>query len=820
MARHANVLFVTAPFVMAATMAASPVQAAERQQISIAPGRLGEAAISLGRQTGVSIGMSDQSLTGIATPAVQGRMSVEGALKRLLKGSGASIRRIGDGTFRIVRDRAIGDGRAREQPRLAVALPAPEPEQEPAEIIVTASKRDTPLPRYAGMVEVVGDSAFTAGEAAGGSAGLIFRVASLSSTHAGAGRNKLFIRAIADSGVAGPTQATTGQYLGDMRLNYAAPDPDLKLYDMQGVEVLEGPQGTLYGAGSLGGIVRMIPNAPNLVRTGGQVSAGLSATQHGDPGGDLAATINLPIVTEKIALRVVGYGVQDGGYIDNVHPDRRKDDVNRTRTYGGRAALRFAPDEDWTIDVTGVYQRIDADDAQYAAKSIGDLKRASAVAQPYSSDYALANLRVERQWDDLRFLSSTGFVRNILTESFDATQPDGPAALFRQRNKVDIFSTENRIVRDLDNGLGWILGASYLESTSDIQRTLTSYGTEPVQAEVIPGVPMYGRGMPATSTGVRNRIREATLFGEASFEPIAGLIATVGGRLTNSRLSGEALDPIAFLSMTAIAKAEAQANRNETIFLPSFSLLTDAVPGMTLYARFQQGFRPGGLAVDDQHIQRFRNDRASTLEFGFRSGVPGVDAVALTGNVAHTKWRDIQADVTDRIGIPTTANIGDGRIYTVEGRIALHPLPRLTLDGSIIYNDSRLNRPTQFVQRLSYKGQSLALPNVANWGGRVGFDYRAPVGGDMRFHLSGSARYVGKSRLGVGPILGREQGDYVDTALSASLTRGMVQWSLSLSNLLDSSGNRFSLGTPFDLREDYVTPLRPRTVRVGMDFAF
>src|SRR3546814_18673277 len=74
------------------------------------------------------------------------------------------------------------------------------------------------------MVDVVGDDAFTAGEAAGGTASLIFRVASLSSTHAGTGRNKLFIRAIADSGVAGPTQATTGQYLGDMRLNYAAPD--------------------------------------------------------------------------------------------------------------------------------------------------------------------------------------------------------------------------------------------------------------------------------------------------------------------------------------------------------------------------------------------------------------------------------------------------------------------------------------------------------------------------------------------------------------------------------------------------------------------
>src|SRR3546814_15008390 len=84
--------------------------------------------------------------------------------------------------------------------------------------------------------------------------------------------------------------------------------------------------------------------------------------------------------------------------------------------------------------------RIEGDDAQYAAKEIGDLKRASAVAQPYSSDYALANLRVERQWDDLRFVSSTGFVRNILTESYDATPyemagADEPAALFRQRHK-------------------------------------------------------------------------------------------------------------------------------------------------------------------------------------------------------------------------------------------------------------------------------------------------------------------------------------------------------------------------------------------------
>ncbi|MGW8202907.1 TonB-dependent receptor domain-containing protein [Sphingomonas bisphenolicum] len=815
MGRRADLLFVTAPAIAIVLATATPASGADRQDISIAPGRLGEAAIALGRQTGASIGMSDQSLAGIRTPPVRGRMSAEAALKQLLKGSGAKPQRIGGNGWRIVRAR-IAPARPAVAP--APIQIAPIAEQAPAEIIVTASKRDTPLPRYAGMVEALDASLFTTAEASGGTATLLARVASLSSTHAGAGRNKLFIRAIADSGVAGPTQATTGQYLGDMRLNYAAPDPDLKLYDVGRVEVLEGPQGTLYGAGSLGGIIRVMPNAPNLAEYGGQMSAGLSATQHGDPGGDISATLNLPIVAEKLALRVVGYGVRDGGYIDDVN--RGKDDVNRTGTYGGRAALRFAPDADWTIDLNGVYQHIDGDDAQYATRSVGRLERASAVAQPYYSDYMLANLRIEKQWDSLRFVSSTGYVRNILAESYDATQPDGPPALFRQRNKVTIFSTENRLVRDLDNGLGWILGASYLQSTSDLNRSLTSFGTAAMQPVIIPGVAMFGRGMAAPATGVRNMVKEATLFGEASFEPVKGLIATFGGRLTNSRLSGEALDPVAALSDSELARAEAQADRSETIFLPSASILTDAIPDVTLYARFQQGFRPGGLAVDDQRVRRFQNDRVSTVEIGARKGVPGRDVFAASANIAYTDWRNIQADVTDRIGLPTTANIGDGRIYTVEGRIVVRPTPAITLDGSVIYNDSRLTQPNDFVRALSYDGRSLTLPNVANLGGRLAFDYRTQIGGEMDLHLSGSARYVGKSRLGVGPILGQTQGDYVDTSLSASLTRGPVQYSLSLTNLMDSDGNRFSLGTPFDLRTDYYTPLRPRTVRFGIDFAF
>lgn len=798
-------------------LAAPPASAAERHSISIAPGRLGDAVIALARQTGTSIGMTDPALANLPVPALSGRMSVDDALSRLLRAAPARARRIDGASWRIA---SAPRRRAPVAPApSAPRSPAPAAPEEPAaDIVVTASKRDTPLLRYAGGIDMVANNSLSTGEAAGGGATLLQRAAALSSTHVGSGRNKLFIRAIADSGFAGPTQATTGQYFSDMRLNYAAPDPDLRLFDVGGVEVLEGPQGTLYGAGSLGGILRIVPHAPNLGEWSGQAGAGVSAVEHGRMGGDLSAVLNIPIAPEKLALRVVGYGVDDGGYIDDRLRGLR--DVNDTRTRGARAALRFAPDDAWTIDLTGLYQRIEGDDAQYAARSVGELARESTVAQLYFSDYWLTNLRIERQWDNLRLVSSTGHVRQVLTESYDATQPGGSSGLFRQRNSIALFTTENRLVRDLDNGLGWILGMSFLESTSNIRRSLAYFGDPPETQTILPGVAMIGKGIPAPATGVQNKVREATLFGEASFEPWRGLIATFGGRLTHSRLWGKALDPVDALSDFDLAKAEAQADRTETIFLPSFSLLTDALPGMTIFARYQQGFRPGGLAVDDQRVRRFRNDRIGTAELGVRSGQPGRDPIAVSASFAYTDWRNIQADVTDRRGLPTTANIGDGRIYTLEGRVVLRGARGLTIDASAIYNDSRLVRPTLLVQALNFEGQSLSLPNVASLGGRVAVDYRQPVGDTAQIHFNGSARYVGKSRLGVGPTLGGEQGDYIDTALSASWSRGPLELSLSLANIFDSNGNRFALGTPFDLGADYYTPVRPRTVRMGLDFAF
>lgn len=787
-----------AAWIAAATLVSVPAQAAERHRIDLPRSTLGEAAILLGKQTGSSIGISDQSLAASSVEAVNGQMSTGQALDRLLANRNARAIRIpGDG-WKIVRYRRTAAPPSRQ---VALASAPTTDSSDDNEIIVTASKRDLPLGTYPGAVEIVEGYRMSAGEAAGGTSTLLTRIASLSSTHVGSGRNKLFVRAIADSSFAGPTQATTGQYLGDMRLNYAAPDPDLRLYDMAAVEVLEGPQGTLYGAGSLGGIIRLVPNAPNLLDFGGMISSGASATEHGNPSGDAAATLNLPIVSGRVGARVTAYASHEGGYIDD--PLRGLNNVNGVDVRGARGVLRFVPDENWTIDLTGLYQRTIGDDAQYASRDVGRLERESAVRQNYGSYYTLANAKIERDWGDISFVSTTGFVNHKLTERYDATQTGGSPTLFLQRTDTELFSTENRLSRDLHDGLGWLIGFSYLNSQSDIRRTLGS----------VDGV--------APSTGVSNSLSEWTLFGEASLQPIRSIIFTAGGRLTGSRLKGRALDPMPSFnySFTALAQAEEQASRSETIFLPSLGLVTNALPGVTFYLRYQQGFRPGGLAVDDFRVQRFRNDRIATIEAGVRHGIPGKSPIALTASVAYADWRNIQADIIDRQGLPTTSNIGDGRIYTFEGRIAVAPLRGLTLDLSAIYNDSLLSQPAPLVRNLRYEGDTLRLPNVANLGGRIAVDYRTLIGRDL-LTMSASGRYVGKSRLGVGPIYGREQGDYVDTALTAAYEHGPFRISATLTNILDDTGNRFALGTPFDLEGDDYTPMHPRTVRLGFDFAF
>ncbi len=805
--------------VVAALAVAAPAQAGplttRAPAVDLPAGRLGDAVLALGRQSGTSIVVGDPALWGRRVPAVRGRMSAREALDRLASAVNADVVAAGPVGWRLVtRAPRVVSVRAKRPKVIPVAAPV----AEGADIVVTGSKRDVRLRDFAGQVALL-DGVDLALGGAGGTEAILARLASVSSTHLGAGRNKLFIRGIADSSFTGPTQTTVGQYFGDLRLSYNAPDPDLRLYDIASVEVLEGPQGTLYGAGSLGGIIRTVPNAPELGAVSASISGGLSATWHGDPGADLGATLNVPL-GERVALRVVGYGVSEGGYIDNPVLDRR--DVNRTRIGGGRAMLRLDAGSGWTVDLGGIGQWTKGDDSQYADRDAPALTRSSAIVQGFSADYMMGQVVVSGAIGGLKVRSSTGIVRQTLTERYDATLPvvdptlpvtNGPAfgsplttaagspRVFAQRNATDMIANETRVWRPMRNGFGWVVGGSFTHNRTRLSRSLG-----PVDA-------------PAPVTGVTNSIDEATLYGEGSVQLVRGLTATAGARVTRASLAGTGEDIApARLETVALARARVTADRIETSVLPSASLIAAVLPKLSLYGRYQQGFRPGGLAIESDFVRRFENDRVRTLESGVRYGLAGVDSAYLSASVSHTIWQDIQADFIDATGLPSTANIGDGRIWTFSATGGWKPVAGLTLDAGFTYNDSRVTEPSaNLFVALARMSQ---VPNIARYAGRLGADYRRDVGRDLELRVYGWARYVGRSRLGVGPVLGEEQGDYLDTALTARVGRSSLGLTLGVTNLTDSVGNRFALGTPFQVGSGQITPQRPRTVRIGLDAAF
>lgn len=816
------------------------VQAAEERAFDVPKGSLSTALPVISRQAGVSISVGDAKLWQGRVKSVRGRMSVEEAIRRLLAGSDARAVRVSATSWRIERRPApVRVARAAPAPRHAPQPRAREPSQDAVaaaqdEIIVTASKTDLPLSHFAGVVTKLdgGDLAF------GGERGMdsiLSRTATVSSTHLGSGRNKLFIRGIADSSFTGPTQSTVGQYLGDIRLSYNAPDPDLRLYDIDNVEILEGPQGTLYGAGSLGGIIRVIPKAPDPREMTVQAIAGLSITQHGDPGGDIAAIANIPVSDNGHALRLVGYMLTDGGYIDN--PLRGQNDVNRVHVRGGRGTFRFEAGDDWTIDLGGVYQAITSDDAQYADKDGAPLTRNSMVEQNATARYGMGTVVVMKDWDDLHFQSSNAYIDHRLFERFDASLPEArrgtdmssggiPAPpsvgavdverlfapvqviplndvprVLDQHNATRMFVSENRLSRPYRDGLGWVIGASFIDNRARQDR---EYGYGPLRA---------------TLPGVTNKITEFTGYAEATVEVMPDLIASGGVRLSHAKLGGAA-EGVSYA--LAQANRATTASRKETDLLPSFSLLATPLHNVRLYARYQEGFRPGGLAVDGNFVRRFLNDQVRTWEAGMRFGDKGQNLLDASISISHSRWRNIQADFIDSTGFPTTANIGDGRITSLSGAVAMRPTAALTFELGAVYNHSRVDdlAPQILPVYDAAPGRLGRIPNVASHAVRGSVNYATMIG-DEDFRVNGWANYIGPSRLGIGPVLGESQGDYIDTGVAIRVGNARRGLSLTLTNLFDSRGNRFSLGTPFlEGNEGFLTPLRPRTLRIAVDVAY
>ena len=253
---------------------------------------------------------------------------------------------------------------------------------------------------------------------------------------------------------------------------------------------------------------------------------------------------------------------------------------------------------------------------------------------------------------------------------------------------------------------------------------------------------------------------------------------------------------------------------------PSAALAVAAGPELMGFLRLQQGYRPGGLAVFNEIFRPYLNDEMYSVELGLRYGRSAKAPFYADISVAYTKWTDIQAEIIN-LGSTITTNIGDGRIYTLDVSAGWRPVPGLRLDVAAVFNDTKIIKPPTTFPSGTKPEDFLRLPNVAAANVRAGIEYGVALSDRLDLRLNAAARYSGKSRAGVGELFDQFQGDWLDTSLGARLATGRHAFSLTVTNLLDSVGNRFALGSPLLIgTKPQITPLRPRTLRIGWETRF
>lgn len=738
----------------------------------------------LASQAGIDVVIA-ADLSTRRTPELRGRMTAEAALERLLRPMGARAVRIGDGVYRI-----------EAAPRAPLRPASPPPPQivdtgptTLSEVVVTA------VPPV-GLRDGAGRSLLAPGaldrvEGAAASEAVADLSATVDSTRQGLGRNKLFVRGLSDSAMNGPLQATVGQYLGDLRLSYGSPDPDLALIDVRRIEVFEGPQGTRFGAGSIGGVLRIQPESPALYETSARFTAGMGATSGGSNSGEASLVVNQTL-GDQTAARLVAYIRHDGGFLDNPGQGGRQTDG--VDTIGGRVALRWT-DETWTVDLVGLAQRVSADDAQIVAVNDTSFSRSGRVLEPYESTIAIAGMTARRRLGAATLISATSVSRQELIERFDASQPGDPfPSAVDRRQTITALASEARI-----------------EFTSDDGWTLTGGGTVALGETLVERRRLTLALTDATAGGadLKRSFAEVAAFGEAALAPTPYWRVALGARLSAVRIDSDIHDVLVNLRVGS-------DHRGVTYRLtPSLSARWDVSPAVTVFGRFEQAVRPAGVNEAGGAFARYQGDRVTLLELGARTRD---DWNGLSGEVSvgWMDWRDVQADIVTEGGDLVTDNVGDGVIHFISLKAAWRPASNFEVSGGVFLNESSLTR-TDFS---TIGGGTTDIPNVAPVGAQMSVDWEAGRIATLPLRLGADFRYIGHSRLGVGPMLDVPQGGYLRSELTARLGDERRAVTLRLSNPFDTTGIRYGIGSPYQLSEPQAVPVRPLTVRLTFDAAF
>lgn len=532
--------------------------------------------------------------------------------------------------------------------------------------------------------------------------------------------------------------STTATYIDDTpvqsrnsALNYSL-STFPRVFDLDRVEVLRGPQGTLFGASSMGGAIRFITPAPSLSGTSVYGRASFVTTDGGSPGGEVGLAIGAPIVEDKIGFRISAWYQHEGGYVDRAsYQDKNsvQDNADSSNTYVLRAALALKPTEWLTITPSIYFQDQKINDTSYYWSSLSDthagvFRSGSSIPQPSHDRFWLPSLKIVADTGGINITSVTSHYARDVNEIRDQSQTNnlttfGPKYLFTTVNgynqvidtwyshtKQRDYVQEIRIQNSNPSRFNWLVGGYYSHSKIFSDPVLNSaYLNDFTQQYFGKTVAQYfGTGLVDglyRYTGVENTTEEQFAgFVNVDWEFVKNLKLTVGGRYSSNKLVYD----ITERSPTYVTGVSHNAGSiKETPFTPKVSLSYDAGENLMFYSTYARGFRTGGVnkAVPMPACSAglaalglngtpptYNSDTTDSYELGSKGRIGG-GLLSFEASVYQINWNNIQQSIRLTCAYPVTLNTGRARSRGFDINLNMRPTNNLRLGLTVGYNNAK-----------------------------------------------------------------------------------------------------------------------------------
>ncbi|WP_447764458.1 TonB-dependent receptor [Sphingopyxis panaciterrae] len=527
--------------------------------------------------------------------------------------------------------------------------------------------------------------------------------------------------------------------------------PNLDPSDLQRIEVLRGPQGTLYGASSLGGLLKYVTEDPSSTRFSGRAQVDLSQISDGGTGGGVRAAVNIPLIEDKLAVRASGFYRHDGGYVDDPAQGRR--DIDRANIYGGRLSMLWDIAPGASLKLGALYQKVSGKgvnqvDTDYLLnETVGDLQHIGQVGTgPYTNrtQFYNANLKIDLG-GGVGFDSVTGYSVNSYAMLSDPTPSYGPiaelvygvgGAAMPYGFRTEKFSQEFRFSGSGPT-LDWLVGGFFTREASKDYFIANA-------ADVVTG----------EYAGVffdevdRFHYKEVAGFADATLHITPRLDLQVGGRYSGNKQRyysliaiPEAIQPL--FGPTTEFRETSSDNAFTYVVSPSFKVTQDVL----LYGRMSSGYRPGGPNAGDFDAstpRAYKADRTTNYEMGIKGVL--FDRI-LSFDLAAYKldWKNIQLSFHDQnTGFLFLKNASAAKSKGIEGSFELRPAGGLSISGNASINEAKLAANLPPGDSVGVSGD--VLPNVPKFSGTLSAEQSFPLTGKLEAFVGGSISHVSSRR--------------------------------------------------------------------------